>query len=191
MQGTQVWSPVQEDPTSCTAAKPTRHDHRARTFEPASCNYHSLCVEGRRPTTRGATAGRSLGTATKPLLTAAREGLHAATTQHNQKYMFLKIKTVLRSWVCWGKICTQSNLLKCTIQWVVKHVTKHVTSTTIKIQNVSVIPKSCLRPHRSHLPWILQELLIRWLPLFQCLWPTECHRSIQFVASVSETLHLA
>ena len=39
MQGTQVRSLVQEDPTCCGATKPVHHNYWACTLEPMSHNY--------------------------------------------------------------------------------------------------------------------------------------------------------
>ena len=39
MQGTQVWSLIQEDPTCLRATKPVRHNYWACALEPASHNY--------------------------------------------------------------------------------------------------------------------------------------------------------
>ena len=73
IQGTQVQSLVQEDPTCHGATKPVRHNYWACTLEPPHHNYWSLRTLG--PTcrqllspcsaTRGTTAIRSLCTATK------------------------------------------------------------------------------------------------------------------------------
>ena len=44
MQGTQVRSLAQEDPTCCRAAEPLCHSHWACTLEPLGCNCWSQCT---------------------------------------------------------------------------------------------------------------------------------------------------
>ena len=45
LQGTQVWSLVQEDPTCRGATKPVHRNYWARALEPKSCNYWSPCTQ--------------------------------------------------------------------------------------------------------------------------------------------------
>ena len=65
MQGTWVWSLVQEDPSCRGATKPVRHNYWACALEPASHNCWSPCAWSPCSTTREATAMRSPRTATK------------------------------------------------------------------------------------------------------------------------------
>ena len=65
MQGTRVWSLVQEDPTCCGATKPVHHNYWVCALEHASHNYWSLCAQSLCSTTREATAMRSPHTARK------------------------------------------------------------------------------------------------------------------------------
>ena len=65
IQGTQVRSLVQEDPTGRRATKPVRHNYWACTLEPASHNYWSSPAYSPCSATREATAMRSLCTSTK------------------------------------------------------------------------------------------------------------------------------
>ena len=72
MQGTQVRSLVQKDPTCRGATKPVCHNYQACALEPASHNYWTRVPQLLKPThlepvsaTREATAVRSLRTSTK------------------------------------------------------------------------------------------------------------------------------
>ena len=73
MQGTQVWSLVQEDPTWHAIVKPMCHNYWACAVEPRSYNYSEpMCLNDWSPTpwspcstTREATAVNSLHTATR------------------------------------------------------------------------------------------------------------------------------
>ena len=49
MQGTQVWSLVQEDSTCCRATKPMGLDYWACTLEPKSCNYGACMLQLLKP----------------------------------------------------------------------------------------------------------------------------------------------
>ena len=64
IQGTRVWSLVQEDSTCPGAAEPVHHNYWAHSLEPASYNYWSLCAWSLCSTSREATTVRSWCTAT-------------------------------------------------------------------------------------------------------------------------------
>ena len=88
MQGTQVRSLVQEDPTCLGATKPVNHSYWARDLESTRWNNWHPCTYSSCYATRKATTMRSLSTATTEQLplAATRESLCTATkTQRSQK----------------------------------------------------------------------------------------------------------
>ena len=64
VQGTWVWSLVQEDPTCCKATKPVYHNYWASGLESESCSLWSPCAWSLCSVTRKATAMRSPCTTT-------------------------------------------------------------------------------------------------------------------------------
>ena len=52
MQGTRVWSLVQEDPTCHGATKPMHHNYWTCTLEPTSHNYWACMLQLLKPTPR-------------------------------------------------------------------------------------------------------------------------------------------
>ena len=82
MQGTRVWSLVQENPTCCGATKPVHHNYWACTLEPASHNYWANVPQLLKPTRLEPV----LRNEEQAPLTATRESPRTATkTQRSQK----------------------------------------------------------------------------------------------------------
>ena len=83
MQGTQVRSLVQEDPTRLRATKPVHHSCRAQALHPMKPE----CLEPVLGQKRSPISEKlPHGDREQPLLAEPRESLHKATeTQHGQK----------------------------------------------------------------------------------------------------------
>ena len=94
MQGTQVQSLVEEDPTCYGATKPTCHNYWVHALEPGNCNYRAHVLQLRRPehlepVRHDKRSHRNekptQGNKEQPLRTATRENSHNNKEKHDQK----------------------------------------------------------------------------------------------------------
>ena len=95
VQGTWVWSLVQEDPTCCRATKPVYHNYWASGLESESCNLWSPCTWSLCSITRKATAMRSPCTTTN-----SSPGLPQLEKAHVQPWRPSTAKSkFLKNWI--------------------------------------------------------------------------------------------
>ena len=79
MQGTLVWSLVQDDRTCCRATKPLHHNCQACAPGPKSCNCWSPCITEPMLCNKGSLCNE------KPAVSTTRESLRTATKTQQPK----------------------------------------------------------------------------------------------------------